>query len=305
MERKGWIDRQWWRAVAFTTALALLVGIAARPGDPSFALLLLATAAAGFGFFYLLFAGGLHFAITLANGLAVYATLFAFFTESNFPAVGRPVAYLGFVLPVAAFLFSAWWHRAPLAALVASAHLRETAHFTRLLAWLMPLLAIGIATFALPEFGADQEVQTAALLGAMVLIAVVVAAASREVVAFLLDASLLFEAFFARIRRLLIPAFAFLTLYSLLVIVFACVYRLVDEITPGPMLAFAGVAREMTFTEALYFSVVTLSTIGYGDVVPHAPAARVLASVEAILGVLLLLFGFAEIMRASRGREER
>lgn len=305
MERKVRLDRHWWRAVAFTTALALLVGVAARPGHPGFALLLLATAAAGFGFFYLLFAGGLHFAIALANGLAVYATLFAFFTESNFPAVGRPVTYLGFILPVCAFLGSAWWHREALAGLVASARLRETAHFPRLLAWLAPLLTIGAATFALPELGADVEAQEIALLAAMALIAAVVAAASRDVVAFLLDASLLFEAFFARIRRLLIPAFAFLTLYSLLVIVFACVYRLVDEITPGPMLSFAGEPREMTFAEALYFSVVTLSTIGYGDVVPHAPAARAIASVEAILGVLLLLFGFAEIMSASRGRDDR
>lgn len=305
MHRRARIDRHWWRAVAFTAALALLVGLAARPGDPAFAALLLATAAAGFGFFYLLFAGGLHFAVALANGLAVYATLFAFFTESNFPGIRRPVSYLGFVLPVAAFLAAAWRHRAVLAGLVASERLRETAHFARLLAWLVPLLAIGAASFALPELALGAAAREAAFLAAMALIAAVVAAAARDVVAFLLDASLLFEAFFARIRRLLIPAFAFLTLYSILVIVFACLYRLADEAIPGPLLSFAGQPREMTFAEALYFSVVTLSTIGYGDVVPHAPAARALASIEAILGVLLLLFGFAEIMSASRGRDDR
>ena len=299
------IDRHWWRAVAFTAALALLVGLAARPGDSAFALLLLATAAAGFGFFYILFPGGLHFAVALANGLAVYATLFAFFTESNFPALGRPASYLGFVLPVLAFLVSAWWHRSALAGVVASERLRETAHFPRLLAWLMPLLAIGAASFALPELALGPTAQEVAFFGAMTAVAAVVTAASRDVVAFLLDASLLFEAFFARIRRLLIPTFAFLTLYSILVIVFACLYRLADEAVPGPLLSFAGEPREMSFAEALYFSVVTLSTIGYGDVVPHAPAARALASIEAILGVLLLLFGFAEIMSASRSRDDR
>lgn len=305
MERRARIDRHWWRAVAFTAALALLVGFAARPREPGFALLLLATGAAGFGFFYLLFPGGLHFAVALANGLAVYATLFAFFSESNFPEVRGAVAHLGFLMPVLAFLGAAWLHRAALAGLVASERLRETAHFPRLLAWLVPVLTIGAASFALPELGVGADTQRVAFLAAMALISAVVIGASRDVVAFLLDASLLFEAFFARIRRLLIPTFAFLTLYSLLVIVFACLYRLVDEVTPGPLLAFAGQPREMTFAEALYFSVVTLSTIGYGDVVPFAPAARTLASIEAILGVLLLLFGFAEIMSASRGRDDR
>lgn len=298
------IDRHWWRAVAFTAALALLVGFAARPRDASFALVLLATAAAGFGFFYVLFPGGLHFAVALANGLAVYATLFAFFSESNFANVGDGLSHLGFVLPMLAFLASTWWHRDSLTRLVASERLHETAHFPRLLAWLVPILLVGVATFALPELGVTSQTEQVAFLCAMALISVVVAAASRDVVAFLLDASLLFEAFFARIQRLFIPAFAFLTLYSLLVIIFACIYRLLDSAMGEPMLAFAGLRRTMSFSEALYFSVVTLSTIGYGDVVPVGPAARTVASIQTVLGVLLLLFGFAEIMRASRGREE-
>jgi voltage-gated potassium channel len=305
MSRLARIDRHWWRAVAFTAALALLVGFAARPRDPSFAALLLATAAAGFGFFYVLFSRGLHVAVALANGLAVYATLFTFFTESNFAHVRLPVAYLAFLLPVLAFLAAAWRHRVTLAGLVSSERLRETAHFPRLLAWLVPITLIGAATFAVPEVAPGRAAEESILLAAMAAVSLVVAAASRDVVAFLLDASLLFEAFFARIRRLLIPTFAFLTLYSLLVIVFACIYRLVDEVTPGPLLSFAGQPHEMSFAEALYFSVVTLSTIGYGDVVPFAPAARAIASVQAILGVLLLLFGFAEIMSASRGRDDR
>jgi len=304
VKRPARIDRHWWRAVAFTAALALLVGLAARPREPGFAALLLATAAAGFGFFYVLFPGGLHFAIALANGLAVYATLFAFFSESNFARVRPSVGYLGFILPVLAFLGAAWRHRRTLAGLVASERLRETSHLPRLFAWLVPLLAIGAASFAVPEIALGPAAEEAILVAGMAAVSLVVAAASRDVVAFLLDASLLFEAFFARIRRLLIPTFAFLTLYSLLVIVFACLYRLVDEITPGPLLSFAGAPREMSFAEALYFSVVTLSTIGYGDVVPFAPAARAIASVQAILGVLLLLFGFAEIMSASRGRDD-
>jgi hypothetical protein len=45
-----------------------------------------------------------------------------------------------------------------------------------------------------------------------------------------------------------------------------------------------------------------MSTVGYGDIRPQDDGARVLASLEVLAGQLLLLFGFAEIMRARRGR---
>jgi voltage-gated potassium channel len=38
-----------------------------------------------------------------------------------------------------------------------------------------------------------------------------------------------------------------------------------------------------------YFSFVTLATVGYGDIVPHTPAARTLALLEAILGQFYLV----------------
>ena len=42
---------------------------------------------------------------------------------------------------------------------------------------------------------------------------------------------MLFEEFFARIARLVIPAFAFLTFYSLLIILFASAYRILSAYT--------------------------------------------------------------------------
>lgn len=299
------MDWAWWRAVLFTAGLLLLVGFAARDHDPGFVAVLAAVALAGFGFFYLLFPGGLHFAVALANFLAVYATLFVFFSETNFPRVGRGVSYLGFVLPVAAFLAAAWRQRDRIAGLVASARLREAARFAQLLRWLVPVAMIGVASFAVPETGISAQGEEVVFVLSMAAIAVVVALAEHDVVAFLLDVSLIFEAFYERVRRLIIPAFAFLTFYSLLVIVFACLYRIADGATTEPLLAFSGVRREMSFTEALYFSVVTLSTIGYGDVVPIAPAARLLAAIQSVAGLLLLLFGFAEILRVGHDQGMR
>ncbi|WP_291296107.1 potassium channel family protein [Elioraea sp.] len=294
------MDRAWWRAVMFTAGLLLLVGLAARDHDRGFIALLIAVAVAGSGFFYLLFPGSLHFALALANFLAVYATLFVFFSETNFPNVSRLVSYTGFVLPVAAFLSAAWRQRVLIGGLVSSERMRGAAHFGRLARWLVPVALVGVASFSLPEFGVSRASEEAAFLVAMAAIAVVVAFAERDVVAFLIDISLIFEAFFVRIRHLIIPALAFLTFYSLLVIVFACLYRIVDGAVAEPMFAFAGIRRAMSFPDALYFSVVTLSTIGYGDVVPVGPAARMLASIQSVMGLLLLLFGFNEILRVGR-----
>lgn len=40
----------------------------------------------------------------------------------------------------------------------------------------------------------------------------------------------------------------------------------------------------------LYFSAVTFSTLGYGDIQPASPAAQALASIESLLGALLMAF---------------
>lgn len=52
--------------------------------------------------------------------------------------------------------------------------------------------------------------------------------------------------------------------------------------------AFAPGARGRDMVDALYLSVVTLATIGYGDVTPAADALRLLLPLEALLGFGLL-----------------
>lgn len=44
-----------------------------------------------------------------------------------------------------------------------------------------------------------------------------------------------------------------------------------------------------TIGESLYFSVVTITTLGYGDIEPITTSGRVLASAEPILGIILLV----------------
>jgi voltage-gated potassium channel len=66
-----------------------------------------------------------------------------------------------------------------------------------------------------------------------------------------------------------------------------------------------GEPRDLSFTESLHFSIITLSTVGYGDIVPLSAPVRLIVGMEIICGVLLLLFGFSEIITYSREHARR
>jgi voltage-gated potassium channel len=180
--------------------------------------------------------------------------------------------------------------------------MREVAHFGQVIGWLMPVFLIGALTFLVPGHAFSSGAEDVVFLAAMTLVSVIVLSGSRHVSIFLVDTGLLFEGFFQHISRLVVPAFAFLTLYSLLTIIFACIYRIIDRVEDGTLFRILGTLREITFPEALYFSIVTLSTVGYGDIVPITNLARLIAVTEVVCGILLLMFGVSELITYARNR---
>ena len=79
------------------------------------------------------------------------------------------------------------------------------------------------------------------------------------------------------------------TSYLLIGLVFANVYELLFMVDPQALRFVDDFKGEhLGFGEILYFSYVTLTTVGYGDVSPAHPAARMVAIVEAITGLMLV-----------------
>jgi voltage-gated potassium channel Kch len=79
--------------------------------------------------------------------------------------------------------------------------------------------------------------------------------------------------------------YAALSAYLLAGIFWGVCYWVVEQTTPGSMAAGQGT---FTLNTSMYFSFVTLATLGYGDILPLSDAARSLAVVEAVAGQLYL-----------------
>lgn len=81
-----------------------------------------------------------------------------------------------------------------------------------------------------------------------------------------------------------------ISIYLLLGVIWAIAYRLVADLNPEAF-AFSvpsGSSNTMTPFNAVYFSYITLTTVGYGDVVPVSNVARMLAMTEAMTGTLFI-----------------
>lgn len=94
--------------------------------------------------------------------------------------------------------------------------------------------------------------------------------------------------------------YAALSAYLLAGIFFGLFYWALEQIEPGTFASPGGFSR----MSAIYFSFVTLATLGYGDIVPRADVARGLAIVEGIGGQLFLAVLVARLVSLyARGQQ--
>jgi len=91
---------------------------------------------------------------------------------------------------------------------------------------------------------------------------------------------------------------ASISAYLMLGLMWTLAYWLVDQLTPGGAFSFntnAG-TRSMNGFTGFYFSFITLSTVGYGDITPVSRIARWLAAMEAMTGLLYVAVLIARLV---------
>jgi hypothetical protein len=91
---------------------------------------------------------------------------------------------------------------------------------------------------------------------------------------------------------------ASISAYLMLGLMWTMAYWLVDQLTPGGAFSFntnAG-TRSMNGFTGFYFSFITLSTVGYGDITPVSRIARWLAALEAMTGLLYVAVLIARLV---------
>ncbi len=100
--------------------------------------------------------------------------------------------------------------------------------------------------------------------------------------------------------------------YLLLGMAWGSLYSVIEVMQPGSFQATGKMADALTSAEArgpvlVYYSFVTMTTVGYGDITPVSPPARTLAWLEAMTGqfyIAVLVAGLVGI-RLSQGPVNR
>jgi len=145
------------------------------------------------------------------------------------------------------------------------------------------VLVVLIAAAAVAELSGYAHFDAARLLFALLTLIAIVTILSNVLSAHRVDADKIFAA---------------ICVLFLLGWFWSYVYVVLDKQTEGG--AFKGLRDEHGAVEdsggLTYFSFVTLTTLGYGDITPRTPFARVLATLQALMGQLYLAILVARLV---------
>ena len=87
-----------------------------------------------------------------------------------------------------------------------------------------------------------------------------------------------------------------IAIYLLIGLTFMHVYRIIDAINPNAFAFAQGQERGGNWADYLYFSFVTLTTLGYGDIQPVGRFAQSVSITEAIIGPLFIAIFIAALL---------
>lgn len=285
-------------AIGLGVLLMLLVAgaIADRGGPLPFTVP--GVSALAMGLLYLAFPHGPQFSLGAATGLAMYACLYVVMGRAAFPDAPDWALSIAHALPIVVFVTVCLLQRHRLRRYAQqgprTADLMHLGDFTR---WLAIAAVVGAVSLSAPVNRLSPDGQGMALLAAMAVISVISVTAVDDVVRLLVDMAVIFHSVTRRMGHLIVPMAAYTSLWTLLAVVFGCLYRIADGLSREFLFHGSGGPMRLGFADALHFSVVTLTTVGYGDINPLDDGIRLLASIQMLLAQLLLLFGFVEIMR--------
>ena len=90
--------------------------------------------------------------------------------------------------------------------------------------------------------------------------------------------------------------------YMFLALAFSRAFVIMESMTPSSFSLRAGVDVDF---ELVYFSFVTIATLGYGDVLPRLPMAQILAMLEAVIGQFYVAVLIAWLVSVHAGGRRR
>ena len=96
--------------------------------------------------------------------------------------------------------------------------------------------------------------------------------------------------------------FAAMVAYMFLALAFSRAFVILQAVSPASFGLREGANVDL---ELLYFSFVTIATLGYGDVTPRLPGAQMLAVLEAVIGQFYVAVLIAWLVSVYAGRRRR
>lgn len=88
-------------------------------------------------------------------------------------------------------------------------------------------------------------------------------------------------------------------IFLLLGLIWAILFSLTNEFIPNSFSGLPGQFWQENFSDLIYFSFVTLTTLGFGDLLPTSAIARFLVYLEAVVGVFYMAIVVSSLVGAA------